>query len=63
MEGGAAILLIPDRDELDGKAVVLEDVGKDPVTGRPVSLAPTDVELDIKPDDPGMAVVDNEPLR
>lgn len=63
IEGGAAILLIPDRDALDGKAVMLEDVGKGPVTGRLVSLAPTDVELDINPDDPRMAVVDNELLR
>jgi hypothetical protein len=63
MEGGVAILLIPDRDELDGKAVALEDAGKDPFAGRPVSLAPTDVELDIKPDNPGMVVVDNELLR
>jgi hypothetical protein len=63
MNGEAATLLVPRRDELDSKAMVLEDSEKEPVAGRPVSLPATDLEVDRAPDDPGMAGVGNELLR
>jgi hypothetical protein len=63
VDDGTAVLLVPGRDELEGKAAVLEDAGKEHPAGRLVSLAPTDLELDRTHDGPGMAGVDDERLR
>jgi hypothetical protein len=43
VDDGTAVLLVPGRDELDGKAAVLEDAGNERPAGRLVSLAPTDL--------------------